>query len=193
MSFRNAYGYSHSENGWRMCNRDACTVITVGGMSVPVRAGWAAVALKAWMLFFHENVEAVNQYYPIDDWGWSRDNAVATSNHLSGTGIDLNATEHPWKIDASQNFTKGQIAEIRRGLREFEGNIFWGQDWGTRDPMHFQLGAGTAAGDGASAKLINFCQRRIDTEGRIRIGAAAPPPWTPTARDFEAFSQLGRF
>jgi hypothetical protein len=190
MSFRTAYGNNYSENGWRMCNRDECTVVTVGGMSVPVRAGWAAVALRAWMHYFHEHVEALDQYFPIDDWGWSSTNAVGNSNHLSGTGVDLNATEHPWKIDASRNFTAAQIAEIRVGLAKFEGNIFWGQDWSTRDPMHFQLNSGTAAGTGASTKLVDFCQRRIGTDGRLIEG---PPPWQPTTADFEAFSQLGRF
>ncbi|AMS03098.1 endolysin [Gordonia phage Obliviate] len=169
MSFRTAYGYKYSENGWRMCNRDECVTVTVAGMGLHVRSGYAAEVLGAWVRWYHENVEPIDLYKPLDDWGWSNTNDVATSNHLSGTGVDLNATQYPW---GRRVMPADRIAKVRRGLALFEGNIFWGADWSRADEMHYQLGAGTAAGDGASAKLIDFVQRRIKN-GRL-VDSVAP-------------------
>ena len=137
MGFRTAYGYSVSENGWRMCNRDECEVVTVAGMSVPLRSGDAATILEAWMRWYHEHVEPIDRYKPIDDWGWSLNNDVATSNHLSGTAVDINATQYPW---GRRVMPADRIARVRTGLALFEGAVFWGADWDRADEMHYQIG-----------------------------------------------------
>lgn len=163
MSFRTVYGYDYSENGWRMCNADETVVVDVAGMPLRVRAGYAAEALGAWARWYHENVEPIDRYRPLDDWGWSATNDVWSSNHLSGTAIDLNATQYPW---GQRTMPADRKARVRRGLALFEGVIFWGADWDRADEMHFQLNAGTSAGTGASAKLADFCRRRI-RDGRL--------------------------
>ncbi|QDF15394.1 lysin A, L-Ala-D-Glu peptidase domain [Gordonia phage Mollymur] len=166
MTFRRVYGKDWSENGWRMCDSNETVVVTVAGMKLRVRAGYAATVLEAWARWYHENVEPIDLYKPTDDWGWSATNDVETSNHLSGTAFDLNATQYPWGEDARDVMPASRIAKIREGLKLFEGNIFWGQDWSYKDPMHYQLNHGTSAGTGASDRLIQFCNRRI-RNGRL--------------------------
>src|SRR5690349_12975430 len=150
-----------------MCNSDETIVVNVAGMTIRVRNGYAAEALGAWIRWYHSNVEPIDGYKPLDDWGWSAQNDVATSNHLSGTGIDLNATQYPW---GARVMPAARKAKIREGLNLFEGIIFWGADWSRADEMHYQLNAGTAAGDGASLKLIDFVNRRI--QNGVLVGSA---------------------
>lgn len=181
MSFRSYGGNTHSENGWRICNSDELVTVNVAGMGLPVRRGPAALVLKAWVNWYHQNVEPIDRYKPLDDWGWSRDNAVSNSNHLSGTAVDLNATQYPW---GARVMPADRIAKVRRGLKLFEGMIFWGADWDRADEMHYQLGAGTAAGDGASQRLIDFVARKCPN-GVLLEG---PPPDTgPDAGFYEVF------
>ena len=137
MSFRTAYGYSRSENGWRMVNRDACVVAgpSVGLATMntaPIRAGDASTILVAWALWYHRNVEPLRS--PV--WGWSAENAVGDSNHLSGTALDFNAPQYPWGYRTMPGNRK---ALVRRGLALFEGVIYWGADWNRADEMHYQL------------------------------------------------------
>lgn len=173
MSFRTVYGNTRSENGWRMVNRDDCALIQ--GLAfmdtAPVRKGYAFEALSAWAHWYDANVpgEIVSP-----TWGWSATNDVGNSNHLSGTALDINATQYPWGGSTMAQRYPDRVAAIRRGLAEFEGIIFWGADWDRKDEMHFQLNGGTASGDGASARLIDFVQRRIK-DGKLigSVGSSA--------------------
>lgn len=136
MSFRTAYGRTHSENGWRMCNRDECVIPPVPLEFIdtaPIRRGDAAIVLGAWMVWYDRNVEEIVS--PV--WGWSRDNDVPSSNHLSGTAIDLNAPKYPW---GKRVMPKHLIDRVREGLLLFEGSVFWGADWARADEMHYQIG-----------------------------------------------------
>lgn len=135
MSFRSIYGHTYSENGWRMVNRNGCVVAnpTAWSNTAPVRSGDAATILNAWLIWYSRNVEALIS--PV--WGWSATNQVATSNHLSGTALDINAVKYPWGLRVMPGPLK---AKIREGLRLFEGTVFWGADWSYADEMHFQLG-----------------------------------------------------
>lgn len=169
MSFREVYGYTHSENGWRMCNRDECVVANVLPYTntAPVRRGDAATILNAWLLWYHHNVEPLTS--PV--WGWSATNDVANSNHLSGTALDINAPKYPW---GARVMPADRIAKVRRGLALFEGTIFWGADWSRADEMHYQLGY--REGDpriGAFAAKLN--------RGHLGIyGNPEPEPAPPT-------------
>lgn len=169
MSFRQVYGYTHSENGWRMCNRDECVVANVLPYTntAPVRRGDAATILNAWLLWYHHNVEPLTS--PV--WGWSATNDVANSNHLSGTALDINAPKYPW---GARVMPDDRIAKVRRGLALFEGTIFWGADWSRADEMHYQLGY--REGDpriGAFAAKLN--------RGHLGIyGNPDPEPAPPT-------------
>lgn len=135
MSFRTAYGYSVSENGWRMCNRDECDLVRITDLyltdTAPLRKGPPLVILGAWLWWYDRNVEEITSSV----WGWSATNDVANSNHLSGTAVDINAPKYPW---GTRTMPPDRIAKIRRGLQLFEGTVFWGADWNRADEMHFQ-------------------------------------------------------
>lgn len=74
-----------------------------------------------------------------DEGSWTPTNSVASSNHLSGTAVDLNWQDHPFLVSYA-GFTSDEIRAVRRGLALFEGAIWWGQDWvSPKDAMHFQL------------------------------------------------------
>lgn len=182
--FRTAYGNTYSENGWRMCNREACERIYIPGAdnaflaAMIVRSGPSEVVLRAWATWYHRNVERLDLYKAGvgDDWGWSAVNDVANSNHLSGTALDFNAVQYPWGLRTMPTARK---QKIREGLNLFQGNIFWGADWSRADEMHYQLGAGTASGDGASKKLAAFA-RDLNTGYLGLLAGITSPPTVPT-------------
>ena len=153
MSFRTAYGHERSENGWRMCNRDECDIPRIRDLflvdTAPLRKGAPLVILGAWLKWYDLNVEEIGSAV----WGWSRDNDVSTSNHLSGTAVDVNAPKYPW---GRRVMPADRIAKIRRGLRLFEGSVFWGADWQRADEMHYQLAwpEGDKRNDAFAAKLL---------------------------------------
>jgi hypothetical protein len=136
MSFRTAYGYTYSENGWRMCNRDECAIVQIPDLylvnTAPLRTGAPLTILGAWLRWYDQNVEEIGSAV----WGWSADNDVPNSNHLSGTAVDVNAPRYPW---GARVMPAGKIAKVREGLRLFEGTVFWGADWDRADEMHYQM------------------------------------------------------
>ena len=178
--FRTAYGNTYSENGWRICTREACERIYIPGAdnnflaAMIVRSGPSEVVLRAWATWYHRNVERLDLYKAGvgDDWGWSQLNDVGNSNHLSGTGLDFNATQYPM---GQRRMSAGMVARINEGLRLFEDNIFHGRNWNYPDEMHFQLNRGTASGDGASAKLAAFAKRLESGHLGLLAGIAVPP------------------
>lgn len=134
MSFRSVYGYSWSENGWRMVNRDEC--VTVDGPymnTAPLRKGAPATVLGDFVRRYNVQVEPVNS--PV--WGWSATNAVRNSNHLAGTAIDVNAPKYPWGY---RTMPSDRIARVENLLNFYEGSIFWGRRWNRADEMHYQCG-----------------------------------------------------
>ena len=143
MGFRTVYGRKYSENGWRMVDAAGCTNAPIPGtgLRLPFRTGDAQTVLTAWAAWFNANVESLDNpgrgYTDEGSFTWT--NSVASSNHLSGTAMDLNWSDHPFHISYG-GFTPAEIAAVRRGLKLFKGAIWWGQDWASpKDPMHFQL------------------------------------------------------
>jgi hypothetical protein len=136
MSFRTVYGYSVSENGWRMCNRDECDLVHIPDLfltdSAPLRKGAPLVIIGAWLYWYDRNVEEITS----NVWGWSQTNDVGNSNHLAGTAVDINAPQYPW---GSRVMPADRKAKIREGQRLFEDVMFWGEDWNRADQMHHQL------------------------------------------------------
>ncbi|MBF6138122.1 M15 family metallopeptidase [Nocardia otitidiscaviarum] len=165
MGFRTVYGNTHSENGWRMVDRDMC-VVALPALGIPftdtapLRGGDAATILGAWLIWYHRTVEPLSS--PV--WGWSPTNDVPDSNHLSGTAVDINAPKYPW-----QRYTMSPhlITRVRRGLELFEGTVFWGRDWSRPDEMHYQLGY--PEGD---RRIHAFAERLND--GYLGIYATTP-------------------
>ncbi|GAC59350.1 hypothetical protein GSI01S_01_03170 [Gordonia sihwensis NBRC 108236] len=169
MSFRTVYGYSTSEAGWRMCNRDECGLVTIPDLyyvdTAPIRKGAPLTILGAWLYWYDRNVEEIVS--PV--WGWSATNDVANSNHLSGTAVDVNAPRYPW---GSRTMPAAKKAKVREGLRLFEGLVFWGADWDRADEMHYQMGV--AEGDQRAAAFAAKLRG-----GYLGIYKSAPPAPKP--------------
>lgn len=147
MGYRIAYGNAYSENGWRMIDFGSCDTTPpprLPSLHLPVHNGNAGIVLKAWMTWFSENVESLNNPGRgfSDEGCWTNGNDVGNSNHLSGTATDLNWSEHTFYVSYS-GFTSPEISRTRQGLSLFRSCIWWGQDWNSpKDPMHFQLNFG---------------------------------------------------
>lgn len=184
MAFRTVYGRTVSENGWRMVDAAGCTNARIPGtgLSLPFRTGDAQTVLTAWAAWFNANVENLNNpgrgYTDEGSFTWT--NSVASSNHLSGTAMDLNWNDHAFRVSYS-GFTQAEIARCRQGLALFERCIWWGQDWSNpKDAMHFQLNY--PEGDkriAALAAKLRAGYLGIYTGGAI--AAPAPVPSAPTA------------
>lgn len=140
-----------TENGWRECERNDCETRVVPGtensdnpVRIELRQGDVATVVTAWAAWFHRNVRPINTYRengrPARDWwGWSEDNDVWNSNHLSATASELCASELPWK---RYTMPQNQVDTVHRELGLFESTVFWGRDWvpDIQDEMHFQVG-----------------------------------------------------
>jgi hypothetical protein len=108
---------------------------------------------------------------------------VSNSNHLSGTGIDINAVKYPW---GRRVMPQDRIAKIRRGLALFEGTVFWGADWSRADEMHYQMAF--REGDGRNDVFAEKLRGG-------HLGIYGPAPAAPPAPDSQAvwddiFTQL---
>lgn len=181
MSFRTAYGYTHSENGWRMCNRDECVMVAGPYMdTAPIRQGAPAVILGDFARRYHREVAPLVS--PV--WGWSRDNDVATSNHLSGTALDFNAPQWPWGL---KRMPQGLVGKTNRLLAFYEGVVFWGRNWSRPDEMHFQIGV--PEGSPALARIV----AKIQGGGEPRVfGALTDAEQAELARKVDYIAaQLG--
>ncbi|SIN12844.1 M15 family metallopeptidase [Mycobacteroides abscessus] len=135
---RVVYGNSFSSNGWPMVNGDECTWVTVPGTSVSlqIQNGQPLAILRAFAADFNAYVEPLRDP---DSACWTPTNSVSTSNHLSGTAMDLNWESHPFQV-ANAGFSAAQIATIKEIQAFYEGTVFWGNDWSDpKDAMHFQL------------------------------------------------------
>lgn len=124
-----------TENGWPMVNADKTVSVEVvpAAKRVPLLRGDVATILNAWIILYDREVEPIRSQV----WGWSPDNDVWNSNHMSGTAIDLNATKYPWGKRVMPAATKAKVREL---LKKFKGVVFWGADWNYADEMHFQIG-----------------------------------------------------
>ena len=175
MTFRTAYNNTHSENGWRMCNRDECEIVNIKDLflvdTAPLRKGAPLTILGAWLKWYDLNVEEIGSQV----WGWSNTNDVSTSNHLSGTALDVNAPKYPW---GQRVMPAARKNKIREGLNLFEGTVFWGADWTRADEMHYQMTfrEGDARNEAFAAKL---------RAGYLGIYGTAPKPTTPKEGDMD--------
>ncbi|QFG14265.1 lysin A [Mycobacterium phage Tourach] len=187
MAFVSRYGNWYSENGWRMCDANELDRGAVPGTSLvlPIRKGVANLILKGWVAWFHRNVESLNNARGFSDEGaWTPTNDVANSNHLSGTAVDLNWSDHAFRVSYS-GFTQAEINKVREGLKLFEGTIWWGQDWNSpKDPMHFQLNYGE--GDARNAAFATKLQN-----GYLNIWSGGGGVIEPPAGVDDIYAELG--
>lgn len=140
MTFRVFEGNVLSLNGWRMCNEDECTWVTVPGTDPPVnleiRSGIPAIILTHFAARFNEVIEHLRDP---DSACWTLTNSVDTSNHPAGIACDFNWNSHPFQTYGTFG---GQLPALRQLLDvEFKGCVGWGGDWGgdPQDEMHFEI------------------------------------------------------
>jgi hypothetical protein len=182
MSFRSVYGYSRSENGWRMCNRDECVLVPGPYMATaPLRRGPAEILLGDFVRRHHVEVEPIRSSV----WGWSQYNDVGNSNHLAGTSVDVLAPWRPWGalvlgsviVDKTYHLLDQYKVNGQRGL-------FWGREWNRHDEMHFQLA--WPEGDPRYDVLI----QRV--RGGVPVGIPTTPPvQTPSTAPILQYGSFG--
>lgn len=179
MGDRTVYGLNFSENGWRMVDQGSCVWVKVPGTNVTlqIREGQPAAIMGAFAADFNAYVEPLRD---ADSACWTATNSVASSNHLSGTAMDLNWNSHPFRV-ADAGFDSGKLATVRELLAFYEDTIFWGNDWNSpKDAMHFQMGYDTYGSENVG-RVQDFINRKIRADGfsTFRRGGAVTPP-TPT-------------
>jgi hypothetical protein len=146
---------SKSQNGYLVLDQDETFKWILPLRDEPKRhlvlkPGDAGFVLSHFALWYHERVQKINEGV-WDEWGWAvrpiRDSSV-TSNHASGTAIDLNATKHPLGVRGTLRFwlrrgTRRELAEerIRRILNtQYKDVIRAGLNYtGRPDEMHYEI------------------------------------------------------
>ncbi|HSA41991.1 MAG TPA: M15 family metallopeptidase, partial [Mycobacterium sp.] len=150
-----------------MVDPGSCTWTDIPGTSVrlQIQNGWPLTILRAFAADYNAYVEPLRD---ADSAAWTPTNSVASSNHLSGTAMDLNWNSHPFKI-ADAGFNQQQIGTMRELLAFYEGTVFWGNDWSSpKDAMHFQLASLTNGGNintYNNPAVGDFIARKIRADG----------------------------
>ena len=150
-----------SENGWNpsWVGLDSLQWVDVPGCKVRLQfmKGWPLQVLRAFAADYNAYVEPLRDR---DSASYTPTNSVSTSNHLNGTGMDLNWDSHPFHVKGT--FTAAQMKTIRELLEFYEGTVFWAGDWRTPiDEMHWQMGYGTWN----NPKVGSFIARKVRSDG----------------------------
>lgn len=149
-----------SPNGWiASADRDEIAIQTFTVKGTKVRLACAEAAAPLLLGFaadFHNLIEPINEGIP-DDWGYAfrkvRGSDSVTSNHSSGTAVDINAAQHP--LGRVGTFPAEQVPMIRALAKKY--GLRWGGDYRTRkDEMHFEIAVSPAA----AIKLIKRLEKR---------------------------------
>jgi len=188
MARRVVYGNSFSENGWPMVDQGSCEWVRIPGaehVSLQIQQGWPLSILRAFVADWHAYIEPVRD---ADSACWTPTNAVASSNHLSGSACDVNWNSHPFRVH-NAGFNGAQIATMREMLAFYEDTVWWGNDWqNPRDAMHVQLNGNTFnnphTGDVITRKI------RADGFSTFRRGTTPVPPAPVSRQDQYALAVL---
>ena len=185
MSNRVVYGNTHSLNGWPMVDQGSCRWVKVPGTNVTlqIREGQPEKILAAFAADFNAYVEPLRD---ADSACWTATNDVPTSNHLSGTAMDLN-----WNGADGRTFRLGipeeraypppKNQQLRELLDWYEDMVFCGGFWNIRDWMHLEMGGNTYGSQNVE-RVNDFIRRKIRADGFStfkRGGTPQPPPPPP--------------
>lgn len=182
MGNRVVYGNTRSSNGWPMVDEGSCTWVDIPGtdpvVRIQIQNGQPLAILRALVADINAYVEHVRD---ADTACWTAGNKVSTSNHLSGTAVDVDWDSHAFEVpDAGWN--RDQINTLREILDFYEGTVFWGNDWtDPKDAMHFQLASLANGGDintFGNPHTQDFINRKIRSDGfsTFRRGGDITPP-----------------
>ncbi len=149
-----------TENGWPglPASEDMLNWVQVPGTSVhlQIQKGQPTTILKAFVADVNAHIEPVRDP---DTACYTRENSVYTSNHRSGTAIDIDWDSHPFHVRGTFGNKLGALREL---LNWYEGTVFWGGDWTDPiDEMHFQMGYNTFN----NPKTADFIRRKIRADG----------------------------
>ena len=167
MGNRTYNGHTNSSNQWPMVDEAGCQWVVVPGTDVQlqIQKGWPLAILRAFAADFNAYIEPLRN---ADSACWTAGNSVDTSNHLSGTAMDLNWNSHPFKV-TDAGFDAAKRARVYELLNWYEGTMFWGNDWSSpKDAMHFQL---SSLANGGPINTLNnpaiadFILRKIRPDG----------------------------
>ncbi|QBI98680.1 lysin A [Mycobacterium phage Bobby] len=178
MANRVVYGNSFSSNGWPMVDQGSCTWVKIPGTSVTlqIQNGQPLAILRAFAADFHAYVEPLRD---ADSACWTPTNSVSTSNHLSGTAMDLNWNSHPFQVPDA-GFDAAKKARVKELLDFYEGTVFWGNDWTSpKDAMHFQLASLRNGGNintYGNPFVDDFISRKIRPDGFSTFRRGDSPP-----------------
>lgn len=142
-----------SQNGWSTLATSLSPDLKVlSWITGRVRAGNVHTLFDLFCERYNKEVEPITQAH---SWGHAARairGSTVTSNHASGTAIDLNAPKHP--LGLSGTFTASQRTALRGLLNDFDGVIRWGGDYaGRKDEMHFEINAPATKVTATVAKL----------------------------------------
>jgi hypothetical protein len=144
-----------SQNGWPVDEAGTLQDRTaVAGVTFPngIRSGDVYTVLAYVAEAFHRTVEPL---VPGTCWGWyvkTISGSTQTSNHASGTAIDLNAPAHPLGVPGT--FSPAQVTAIRKIVDYCGGVVRWGGDYTSRkDEMHFEINKDGPAVAALAAKI----------------------------------------
>lgn len=164
-------------NGWPVVPRTSCRPWRIPGSTSTIQllnapAGFLLAVLLTW---FNDNIEKLSGKV-LDDWGWSaprvgRGLTSGTSNHCSGTAVDVNALRH--LQGAVGTFSLAKRARILTVLRLWYPLIDWGGMWRSRDEMHFEIQPGATR-----ARVLRAAQRQMKTDRGRRVLKANPGAYT---------------
>ncbi|MFD4992821.1 peptidoglycan-binding protein [Cellulosimicrobium cellulans] len=145
---------STSQNGWPVIAKGTDpALVAIPKIIGRVRKGDVAAVLAHLVDRFDREVEDVD--VGRDDWGYANRSVVggtSTSNHASGTAIDLNATRHV--LGRVGTFSTAQVRALRKILADLGGVVRWGGDYaGRKDEMHFEINAGASRVRAVAAAL----------------------------------------
>jgi hypothetical protein len=146
-----------SQNRYSANDRSVIVKYAIGQTkSVNLRKGSTGALLAHMANWFDANIRDIDPGQ-LDEWGYAERlirGGVETSNHASGTAVDVDATKWPLGSEPSKYLTAAEIARIREHLKVYEGCIRWGGDYtGRKDPMHFEINRDQATCDRVWAKL----------------------------------------
>ena len=169
-----------------MVDQGSCVWVKVPGtdgkVSLQIREGQPAAILGAFAADFNAYVEPLRDR---DSACWTATNSVASSNHLSGTAMDLNwdgpdGKTFRFQIPEERAYPAPKAKAVRDLLEFYEDIVFCGGFWSIRDWMHFQMGANTY-GSRNVEKVNDFIRRKIRPDGfstfrRSTTPVIIPPP-----------------
>lgn len=167
-----------TENGWPMVNANKTVSVQVvpAARRVPLLRGDVATILNAFIILYNRRVEKITSQV----WGWSADNDVWNSNHMSATAIDIGAPKYPWGTYRMDGDT---IRHVEALLRDFKGVVFWGRRWRKPDEMHYQIGL-PPSDSRVHALAVELNNGYLGAYGKPAAPkTSTPPPKPPTPKE----------